>query len=178
MRFGGRGSDGAEPRQVLFDFADPRQVQDWYPTDDVVMGGNSESSMRPTADGTALFCGVVVLEGGGFASVRAEIVPPRDLSDAAGIALRVKGDGKRYAASLRDGDRTTGFPAYRAAFDTRAGTWETVMLPLRGLEPFFRGRALEEAPPLNTAAISSVNLLIAERQGGTFRLEIERVYAY
>jgi hypothetical protein len=170
--------DDAEPIDILFDFADPRSFGDWYPADDVVMGGNSESEVRPTNDGTALFSGTVVLEGGGFASVRADFVPPRDLSGFDGIALLVKGDGKRYAVTLRSGDRPSGFPAYRAAFGTRAGAWETVMLPLPEFEPFFRGQALQEAPLLNTAAVSSINLLIAERQGGTFRLEMERVSAY
>jgi len=169
---------GAEPRQVFFDFADPRASRSWSSVDDVVMGGNSESKIGSTAEGTAVFSGIVVLEGGGFASVRADLEPPRDLSGSDGVALVVRGDGKRYAVTLRDDQHETDFPAYRASFGTQAGGWETVMLPTQEFEPFFRGQELEEAPPLNLAAISAINLLIAERQGGEFRLEVERMFVY
>jgi len=171
---------------------DIRQLTDelyraWYPVDDVVMGGRSSSALQ-WYDRIAVFTGTVSLEqGGGFASVRtAEYAPPLDLSAGTGVALRLRGDGRRYKLVLRSGDFDTGV-AYSAPFDTAAGQWLIVPLPFARFVPAFRGRTLADAPPLDPTRICALQLMISKVEfdgqpnrhflPGPFRLEIDTALA-
>jgi len=152
------------------DFSTGVVPRSWAAVDDVVMGGVSRSGLEP-GDGAAVFAGHLSLDrGGGFASVRGPVADS-DFSACAGIALRVKGDGKVYRLRLHDTGRLDGV-AWQARFPTRAGEWQTLELPFTDFEASFRGRAVPEAPPLATGAIRQAGLMIAERQAGLFRLEV------
>lgn len=158
----------------MFDFAGGDVP--WQPIDDAVMGGESASEMQ-VGDGIAVFRGAVSLaRGGGFASVRSSPAQHR-LAGFDGIALRLRGDGKTYQVRLRT---TTAFdgPSYRAKVQTEPGSWLEVRLPFDSFEPVFRGRPLPGHPALDPAAIRTFGFLIADRQSGPFRLEIDRITAY
>ena len=158
---------------LLADFHDPDEAARWRPTDDVVMGGVSSSAMVP-GDGTGIFCGELSLErGGGFASVRRreEVV---DLSALDAVELRVRGDGKRYKLNLRVSGSLDGV-VYQAVFETQAGAWTSAELPLSEFAPRFRGRPASGA--LDRAHVSSLGLLISDRQVGPFRLEVSSITA-
>ena len=74
---------------------------EWAVVDDRVMGGRSQSRMTRSSHGTA-FEGELVLQGGGFASVRC--LPPRAsfFSGARALLLRCVGDGRRgYKLTLK-----------------------------------------------------------------------------
>ena len=100
---------GAPDGETLFDAAAPATGPAWGDLSDPVMGGVSESSFaldRAGGEGgapTAVFSGVVsTANNGGFASVRTRnFDPPLDLSHAAGITLRLRGDGQRYKFFIR-----------------------------------------------------------------------------
>jgi len=160
----------------LFDFSDPERAGAFTPIDDAVMGGRSRS--RATLAGGALhFEGEVSLEdGGGFASIRSAPAP-LDLSAATGLALRVRGDGKRYKVNLRTDDALDGVN-WQAAFETATGGWEVVLIPLEHFEPVLRGRPAPEAGPLQPALVRTVGLLISDRQAGSFRLDVAAVAGY
>jgi monofunctional biosynthetic peptidoglycan transglycosylase len=148
----------------------------WRSVNDVVMGGRSASRLSVTADGTGRFEGTVSLENnGGFASVR-RMVGPVDLGDFAGVALRVRGDGRRYRVRLRTDERYDGI-AWQASFDTRPDVWAVVTLPFGAFEPSFRGRRPAGAGPLDTRRITQLGLMIADRQAGDFKLEIDWIRA-
>ena len=84
---------------------DPPRLQ---PVDDRVMGGRSASRFRIAPEGIGVFEGVVSLENnGGFASVRSGI-DNVDLGSAAGVLIRVRGDGSHYRLSLRNDRRLSG----------------------------------------------------------------------
>jgi NADH dehydrogenase [ubiquinone] 1 alpha subcomplex assembly factor 1 len=158
---------------LLADFHDAHEAARWLPTDDVVMGGVSSSAML-AGDGAGIFCGELSLErGGGFASVRRrkEVV---DLSAYDAVELRVRGDGKRYKLNLRVSDSIDSV-VYQGAFETQAGTWMTAELSLAEFEPRFRGRLASGA--LDRAHVSSLGLLISDRQVGPFRLEVSSIAA-
>jgi NADH dehydrogenase [ubiquinone] 1 alpha subcomplex assembly factor 1 len=158
---------------LLADFNDPREAERWRPTDDVVMGGRSSSGMR-AGDGVGVFAGELSLEqGGGFASVRRQDQPV-DLSACDAIELRVRGDGKRYKLNLRTSDDLDGV-VYQAAFETEPGAWQTVRLPLASFAPRFRGRPVPGT--LDLSQVSSLGLLISDRQAGPFRLELATIRA-
>ena len=156
---------------LLADFRDPSEAARWVATDDVVMGGQSSSALL-AGDGVGIFAGELSLaRGGGFASVRrrGKVV---DLSACEAIDLDVRGDGKRYKLNLRTSDDLDGV-VYQAAFETQPGTWRTVELPLAGFAPRFRGRPASRK--LERAHVSSLGLVIADRQAGPFRLELSSI---
>jgi monofunctional biosynthetic peptidoglycan transglycosylase len=163
--------------KLLIDSKSPGEETRWEVINDEVMGGLSESRLSMTSDKTALFEGEVSLENnGGFASVRTYI-GDLFLDGFKGLAVRVRGDGKRYRLRVRTVDTSEGF-AYQTSFVTQADTWLTVHLPFSGFEPFYRGVVVPNAPALNRSDIRQIGLMIADKQPGHFRLEIEWVKAY
>lgn len=162
--------------RLVVDFADPR-IETWRTVNDDVMGGISQSRLHATENGTALFTGFVSLENnGGFASARTS-VGEVDLTDYDGLAVRVRGDGKSYRVRLRTDDRFDGI-AYQASFETGDESWQVVEIPFANFKPTYRGRTARGAPLLNIANISQVGFMIADKQKGTFRLEIAWIRAY
>lgn len=162
--------------ELLFDFSNDRDIEAWMPVNDVVMGGMSNGKLEATGNGTAAFTGVVSLEqGGGFASVRSQ-TQVCDLSKFSGLELRVCGDGRRYKINLRTDVCSDGI-LYTAIIEAPAGDWHTVHLPFEDFRPTFRGRASLEAAPLDLSSVTSLGLMISDRQAGPFRLELATIGA-
>ena len=163
--------------KMLYDFSDTEAAVGWSAINDVVMGGVSSSAMETTEDGTVVYAGRVSLENnGGFASVRSG-VRRWDLGAYSGIAMRCRGDGKRYKLNLKTDASFDGI-LYRIPFDTREGEWQTVHFPFSEFVANFRGRVVPDAPPLDPERITSIGLLISDKQAGPFRLEIAWLAAY
>lgn len=160
----------------------------WGALDDVVMGGVSSSAFQ-VQDGVGLFSGTVsTANSGGFTSVRTRnLNPPLDLSAYEGIRLRVRGDGQRYKFFLRSSDGWDS-TAYAYSFDTQADSWIEVAIPFKALVPVFRAKTIPDAPPLDTSAICSLQLMLSKFeydrslnphfQPGPFRLEVGAISAY
>lgn len=161
---------------ILVDFSDADRSE-WYVVNDGVMGGLSRSDIQRTDHDTGLFTGTLSLENnGGFASVRA-VVGPHDLSNYAGLQIRVRGDGRTYQLRLRSDDRFDGI-AYRALFETGDGEWTTIQIPFDQCLPTFRGRIVADARPLDVSRIHQLSFLLADKKAGTFSLEIDFVRAW
>jgi len=175
--FSSTGTNAMAEDKMLYDFNDAEAAVGWTAINDVVMGGVSSSAMERTEDGTVLFAGVVSLENnGGFASIRSG-PGSRDLGAYSGIAMRFRGDGRRYKLNLKSDASFDGI-LYRVPFETREGEWQTLRFPFSEFVASFRGRAVPDAPPLDPARIASVGLLISDKQDGPFRLEIAWLAAY
>ncbi|MBA2780821.1 CIA30 family protein [Halomonas kenyensis] len=158
---------------LLIDFEAPGEPDRWRAINDGVMGGVSRGGLRTEA-GVGIFSGETSLENnGGFASVRRD---PQafDLSDAAALTLYVHGDGRRYQLRLYT-DQLPAGAAYRAQFQPVAGEWQRIELRWNEFEAVFRGRQLEDAPPLALDQIRQVGLMIADRREGAFRLDVSRI---
>ncbi|QJR00558.1 CIA30 family protein [Halomonas sp. PGE1] len=154
----------------LIDFQDPGEANRWRAINDSVMGGVSRGGLA-VEDGIGVFRGETSLENnGGFASVRRD-PEAFDLSDAPGLALHVRGDGRTYQLRLYTGQLPEG-AAYRASFQPPAGEWQRVEVSWHDFEAVFRGRLLEGIPPLDPTGIDQVGLMIVDRQAGPFRLEV------
>jgi NADH dehydrogenase [ubiquinone] 1 alpha subcomplex assembly factor 1 len=159
---------------VLFDFSDPRSVALWNPIDDGVMGGVSRSQFRHDPAGHAVFAGHVSFENnGGFASVRCQ---PCDLGRMEVVAylLEVRGDGKRYKLNLRTDNGFDGVN-YQARLEAPAAIWTTCRLASADFLPSLRGRPVPDAPPLDTARLRQIGLMIADRQEGPFALAVRSI---
>lgn len=138
---------------------------------DGVMGGRSSSRLDLEPAGYAVFDGTLSLENnGGFASVWLPI-SPGVMASASRLVLHVRGDGRRYQARLRPGRRNDGV-AWAATFETMAGEWITVELPVEEFEPTFRGYRPRGAGPVAPAEVGQVGIMLKDEQEGPFRLEV------
>ncbi|WP_108444236.1 CIA30 family protein [Halomonas denitrificans] len=176
--------------EARISFRDADEAGRWHAVNDGVMGGVSQGRLQAEGD-LGVFTGRLSLEhGGGFASIRRAPVDEareqtpggprsasleRALGQARGVRLRVRGDGRPYQLRLRS-ERLVEGAAYRARFAT-TGEWQTIDLPWDAFEAVFRGRRLEDAPPLAPDAIRQLGFLIADRREGPFRLEIATLEA-
>lgn len=166
-----------EKELVVFDFTKPDDRNQWRPINDTVMGGISASQLQLTGEGFALFTGTVSLENnGGFASLQST-PSAYDFTGYEGIAIRIKGDGKRYKFSLKS-NIFLDSPRYEASFVTDKGVWATVTIPFNTLVPTFRGSVLTNETPIDISQVKSFSFLISDKQEGTFRLEIDWLKAY
>jgi len=162
---------------LVFDFTKPDDRNQWRPINDTVMGGVSASQLQTTKEGFALFAGTVSLENnGGFASLQS-IPSTYNFTGYEGVAIRIKGDGKRYKFSLKS-NIFLDSPRYEAAFTTDKGVWATLKIPFNTLVPTFRGTVLTNETPIDISKVKSFSFLISDKQEGPFHLEIEWVKAY
>lgn len=150
---------------------------EWRSVDDTVMGGVSAGRVRRSGDGLR-FEGTVSLDNnGGFSSVRTR---PADLGLAGTTAfrLRLRGDGHTYDFTLRRRDLPIRGGSWRATFTT-TGEVQEITLPLDAFEATSFGRALPDAPSLTGAGarIDSIGFLIADKQEGSFQLQVLSIQA-
>ncbi len=172
---GSRAEEGEE--KLVLGFGSEDEAQRWVIVNDGVMGGLSHSRLTVTPGGTAVFQGKVSLENyGGFASVRTRPYPYQ-LGGYEGVVLRVRGDGHRYQLRFRTDANYDGV-AYQASFDTVPDEWRVIRVRFAECTPTFRGRRVLGAPPLDGEMIQQIGFLIADKQAGPFRLEIDWVKAY
>lgn len=161
---------------LLTDFTSASADLGWYVVNDNVMGGRSEGGFQQE-QGTLYFSGNTNTNGGGFSSIRTSPLQV-DLSNYAGLRLRVKGDGRRYTWRLTTTARWRGRQvSYWADFPTGDGTWTTVDIPFYRFIPRFRGYQLD-GPALDSAQITGMGLMIYDNQDGPFELHMASVHAY
>ena len=161
----------------LFTFDDAEAADSWRIINDTVMGGRSSSQMTVTDAGTGVFRGEVSLaNNGGFAHTRS-MAGPYDLSAYDGLAVRVRGDAKRYDLTLKL-DRAFDGVMYQTRFEVQSAGWTEVRLPFADFVPTYHGRVLTDRPPLDPAKIRTIGFIISDKQEGPFRLEVDWIRAY
>ena len=156
---GGSGRAGGEARAhppetswAVLDFNDASTQ--WRSLDDRVMGGASRSRMTFNASEGATFEGELVVDGGGFASVRCSL--PRDagarLDGARGLLLTCASDGRSgYKIVLRTDAAADGV-SYQLGFQPGAAHGQ-IQLPFEAFQATFRGRPVPGAPALRGADV-------------------------
>lgn len=156
----------------LINFDGSPQEPRWVAVNDGVMGGLSRGG-PVVADGQMEFSGELSLaNNGGFSSVRS-VGRSFDLSDVATVVLCVLGDGRRYQLRLATDARYRGIAvSYGAAFDTTAGQWVVVRIPLDSLRPTVRGQALP-GPPMDPTQVREIGVLIGDKREGPFALTVD-----
>jgi NADH dehydrogenase [ubiquinone] 1 alpha subcomplex assembly factor 1 len=158
--------------RMLMNFDNSPQEPRWIAVNDGVMGGRSSGGPK-IADGKLEFSGELSLaNNGGFSSVRS-VGRDFDLSGASAVVLRVRGDGRRYQLRLATDARYRGITvSYGAGFETTAGQWTEVHVPLASLQPMVRGSTLQ-GPALNRSQVREIGLLIADKREGAFALSVD-----
>ncbi len=161
----------AASEQMLFDFQNESNATVWQVVNDDVMGGVSTSQFKHVDNECTVFNGIVSLQNnGGFASVRSAPLRER-LKVGGAFVICVRGDGRRYKLTARS-ESNFNAPNHQAEFTTKRGEWEEHHLAFNDFVPTFRGRTVTEVPPLHPDKITSVGVLISDKQAGPFRLDI------
>jgi len=143
----------------------------WRSINDGVMGGLSSGGIVQIDEGLR-FTGELSLENnGGFSSARRLV--GQDLSDAAGVRLEVRGDGREYQFRIRQNNRFDGV-SWRAMFSTN-DEWQIVEIALDDFIPVFRGRIISEAGPVIASEIQQIGFLLSDKNAGRFELDIRRI---
>lgn len=158
--------------RTLIAFDNGPQEPRWVAVNDGVMGGRS-SGGSSIASGQLQFTGELSLaNNGGFSSVRTA-GREFDLSNATAVVLRVRGDGRRYQLRLATDARYRGISvSFGAEFETRAGEWTEVRVPLASLRATVRGSALQ-GPLMDASNVREIGLLIADKREGAFSLAVD-----
>jgi hypothetical protein len=135
----------------------------WGPLDDVVMGGQSASSI----DSRGKWKAVVTTEGGGgFVGVRTKVFGPVDASACDGIALQVRGNSAGEATTevkliVRDSEEWNGV-AWTTIFKASGnGELTTVRVPWRSFTPTKRAKRLDGLA-INPATLRAVQLTFSK----------------
>ncbi len=162
----------------IFGFDDASSIQLWRSNHDRVMGGASTGAASWTGE-CMRFTGELSLEnGGGFASFRSQLKQPLDLSSSGGLRLRVRGDGRNWAVSLRTGQGRSDHH-WKAPFQTKEGTeWQVITVPFDAFAPAFHGRYARTARPLDSSNILNIGLQVADGQAGEYSLEVASIDAW
>lgn len=144
----------------------------WYVVNDSVMGGISDSQVLYENDNLVFKGTVSLANNGGFASIRTLLdVQSQNISK---IVLRIKGDGHTYQLRLRTNENMDG-AAYTHSFSTTKSEWLDVEFLPEDFQLTYRGRLLERQPTINFKDIKQLGFMIADKQAGTFRLEVEQI---
>jgi hypothetical protein len=206
----------------VLDFGRGRIVADAFTSvDDVIMGGLSKSGIvYDEHQSQGIFTGTVTTEGGGgFCHVRcdASMVSPTSLSGDVplhaleengravsywnlaaydGLAVVVRGDGRRYKLNLKTTAESEMVfqQEFSTSDDLPPGTFETHFLPFADFVPVRRGLPLYSAGPetyavhLDPASIRSIGLVYSkvaigggpaiDFTPGRFQLACRRISAY
>ncbi|PTB95679.1 CIA30 family protein [Marivirga lumbricoides] len=156
---------------LLFDFSATEDWSAWQIENDVVMGGNSSSSLERSEEGNAVFKGTVSLENnGGFASVQYHFAT-KNIEGYKKALILLKGDGKSYQFRMKS--HLNDKASYIYTFET-TGDWEKVEIPLHEMEPVFRGNKLD-LPNFPAETLQEVRFLIGNKKAEDFRLEVSKI---
>ena len=157
---------------LLFATTEANANARWYVVNDSVMGGISNSQVLYENDNLVFTGNVSLANNGGFASIRTLL----DLQsqDITKIMLRVKGDGQTYQLRLRTNEYMDG-AAYTRSFSTTKSEWLNIEFLPEDFQLTYRGRLLEQQPTINFKDVRQLGFMIAGKQAGEFRLEVEKI---
>ncbi len=149
----------------------------WRVVLDGVMGGLSSGVLEDTPDGM-LFRGSLRLENnGGFSQIRSPI-ETGSLAGADGLEIEVRGDGRTYIFDARVSNIRMMAASYQSTFDTVDNEWITVRLAFDGFSFHTFGRRVPTVGAIDPELIESLGVTLADKQPGTFDLEIRAVRGY
>jgi len=156
---------------VIVDFDENTEMNNWNIVNDVVMGGRSSARFTLNEDGQAVFQGHVSLaNNGGFSSVRYR--PERiALNGVSKVQIRLKGDTKKY--QLRIKANAEDYYSYVSNFET-TGEWQTISISLKDMYPRFRGKNLDMTN-FSADYIEEIGFLIGNKKEQDFKLMIDKI---
>lgn len=157
---------------MKIDFTSADDVRAWRAVNDGVMGGLSSGGPDYEED-AMVFKGVINTNGGGFSSLRAG-AQPGALSDATGMRMRVKTDGRQYKLTLRSDARYRGRSvSFQAPLPvTKPNEWEDITILFSDLKASVFGRPVRGAE-FNKDEVGEIGIIIADGKDGPFEMKID-----
>ncbi|UMB60720.1 CIA30 family protein [Lutibacter sp. A80] len=156
---------------TIVNFTKNTMLYDWVTVTDVVMGGQSTSTISINAAGNALFKGSISLENNGGFSLLRHRFQKLDISQFNNIKLRLKGDGKMYQFRIKP----SRFHQYAYIYNFKTnGEWQTIELNLTDFQPAFRGRNLD-MPNFSGNELEEIGFLIGNKLSENFELVINSI---
>jgi monofunctional biosynthetic peptidoglycan transglycosylase len=132
-------------------------------------------------DQTGKISGELFLQDGfGFASYRVTPTekPSWNIQGSNEVAIEAKGDGRSYRILLKDARAYSASEDYSWQFEfTPRASFEQVRIPLDRLRPIFRGRELEDLPPIDLAEILEIGIQINDGIEGPYSIELKSIEA-
>ncbi len=157
--------------EIIYDFDEKSDIQNWIIVDDVVMGGKSSGSFKLNADGFGVFEGRISLDNnGGFSSVRYRF-EKIETKKYTKISIKLRGDGKEYQFRIKSNSGDS--YSYIAPFST-SGEWQEIEIQLKEMYPSFRGRRLDQ-PNFSNGSIEEIAFLIGNKKREEFKLLIDKI---
>lgn len=161
--------------KMLFDFAEGKNGSEWRAVNDGVMGGLSKGIFEVEGKAARLWGTLSLENNGGFSSTRSPVSEYK-LGKYQGLLLRVKGDGRTYAMTLRDTPYFTGM-AFNASFETTQGEWIEVKVPFANFEGKYFGRKTNSGP-IDPDQIRQMGVILADKKAGPFEIELDWLKVY
>jgi len=141
----------------------------WQITNDSVMGGLSHSKIVSYNEKVIYSGNVSIENNGGFTSVFTSIEKLDKQWQY--VSIRFLGDGNLYQLRVRS--QVMGYElAYKIALKTQANVEQNLRFKLSDFEACFRGRQINQAPPLIAEVITHVGILISSKQPLDFTLAL------
>ena len=166
-------------------------TRDWWVQVDGVMGGQSDGSLDFDDNNSMVFTGDIVLDGGGFSSVRKRLDTALDLSGYAGIVVELEtsrgfpttagSNGAPLGLHLEFNDQSSRY-GYASAFamplTSEAGTETSIFLPLESFDRASRfGWVCRQAAcVLDSASIDAIEFSVLFQEG-TFEVRLKSITA-
>ena len=102
-----------------------------------------------------------------------------DLAEAEGLRVRIRGDGREWALTLRRSDVLLRAGSYRAPLQTAGDGEQVIEVYWSDFVATSYGREVPDAPPVETGLLSvnSIGLLLADGQPGPFGVDLVSVEA-
>ncbi|KAL1931731.1 hypothetical protein VTP01DRAFT_9874 [Rhizomucor pusillus] len=170
----------------------PEDRKQWMIGCDRDIGGFSSAALEITPQGTGRFYGNLSTQlpadreivQSGYAAIRSKERDPSmfgtpcwDTSLFRYLALRVRGDNRKYFVNLKtDSYIHTDLFQHRLFLQT-PGQWETVMIPFRNFVLTNNGMIQDDQLEMYRERIKWVGISLSDRQDGPFSIEIDWIKA-
>ncbi len=167
---------GTESLKVIADFKTSETSLSWRNVNDSVMGGVSRGGAYVNEAYHLSFSGTISLQNnGGFSSTRS-FGTSFDLSDYAGLEIRIKGDGRKYYFTSRANNPNSRL-GFWYAVETKEDEWIKVKIPFEDFYATSFGRKIP-GMRLNVKNITSFGLMLYDKKDGPFSMELDYIKAY
>ncbi|CAO3686715.1 unnamed protein product [Rhizopus stolonifer] len=186
------GIKGWQKEMPLAALNTQKDLANWATGCDKDIGGFSEARLELTPEGKGKFYGNISLElptnqdikQSGYAAIRTKQkdqtlfgIPCWDTTLFRYLALRVKGDKRRYFVNIQtDGVVKTDLFQHRLFLRT-PGKWETVMVPFKNFILTNNGMIQQDQLEMFRQKVRTVGISLMDRQEGPFSIEIDWVKA-
>lgn len=180
-----------EDVKTLYDFVEPKTINNFDLITDSDIGGKSEASLTTSVNGRLLFKGNVSTEleknqnidHSGFCGIRSkpvvglfDKVETTDMTYYDAVDIKYRGDGRCYFLNLQTESMMmfNQYDLFQAFLFTKGGPyWEIERVPFTKFLMTYQGYLQDEQ--VDFANIRTLGISLSDKKSGPFNLEIEYI---